>query len=198
MTGRPVRADWLRGERGALAAERILDAAERVFAEHGISATEMSHVAKAAGCSRATLYRYFESKHELRVAYMHRQTRQVARRVADSVRDIDDPGRRLVDAMLAALAQVRDTPGLAAWFTRSDSGHTAELAGASPVLRTVCATFLGDPADPDNQARARWLLRVIVSLLSAPGRDAVEERELIERFVVPVVLGSARTEGREA
>ncbi len=39
-----------------------------------------------------------------------------------------------------------------------------------------------------SDLRARWLVRVIISLLTLPGDNEKEERVLIERFVVPVVL----------
>ena len=34
----------------------------------------MNEIAKAAGCSRATLYRYFENREALHTAYVHRET----------------------------------------------------------------------------------------------------------------------------
>ncbi|MEO3784109.1 TetR/AcrR family transcriptional regulator [Actinocorallia sp. B10E7] len=179
---------WLREERTGLAAERILDAAGGVFAERGVEATEMSHIARAAGCSRATLYRYFESRQALQVAYMHRQTHRVVDDVARRLQHLTDPRERLVEAVQAALAAVRENPVLAPWFTGADSAHTAGLADASPVLQSLCAAFLGDPEDSDTQERARWLLRVILSLLSTPGRDPGDERQMVERFVVPVLL----------
>jgi len=186
-----MSGSWLGRERGELAADRILAAAERLFTERGIAATEMSQVAEAAGCSRATLYRYFDSKHALQVAYMHGRTHEVGRRVLEQVGRIDDPSARLVEAVLAALREVRETPALAAWFTRPEGGLTTELAGASPVVQSMCAAFLSDATDPDNQVRARWLVRILVSLLTAPAGDEAEERALIERFVAPVVLGPA-------
>lgn len=179
---------WLRAERTELAAERILDAAQRVFAERGVSATEMAHIAEAAGCSRATLYRYFAGKRDLHVTFMHREARRVAREVAERVAAIPDDRQRLVEAIMAAVRDVRDTPALAAWFTRPDGGHTTALASASPVVHTLCAAFFGDPADEDNRARARWVLRVVVSLLADPGGTDAEERVLVERFAVPVLL----------
>ena len=42
--------------------ERILEAAERAFAEHGFHAATMQHVAEAAGMSAGNLYRTFSSK----------------------------------------------------------------------------------------------------------------------------------------
>ena len=52
---------------------RILDAAEQVFAREGVRRTRMGHVAEAAGCSRATLYRYFATKEALVSDYALRE-----------------------------------------------------------------------------------------------------------------------------
>ena len=48
--------------------EAILAAAGRLFAEMGYEATTMDAIARAAGVSKATLYRYVTSKEELREA----------------------------------------------------------------------------------------------------------------------------------
>jgi AcrR family transcriptional regulator len=172
---------WLAEDRRELAAERILDAAGELFAEHGIGAVSMGDVARAAGCSRATLYRYFADRHELHVAYVHREARRVGGLVAADAARVRDPGKRIVTAVLAALRHVRETPSLAAWFAGGDAAATAELAQGSPVIEALGLGVLEDPL------AARWLVRVIVSLLIAPGRDAAEERALVERFVVPAL-----------
>lgn len=44
----------------------ILQAAERLFAQRGYESTTMDAIANSAGVSKATLYRYFPSKGELR------------------------------------------------------------------------------------------------------------------------------------
>ncbi|WP_278258036.1 hypothetical protein [Nocardioides convexus] len=51
----------------------------------------------------------------------------------------------------------------------------------------VEAIGLSMAADAES---ARWLVRVIVSLLTVPGADEAEERRLVERFVLPVVVAS--------
>ncbi|MCB1004812.1 MAG: helix-turn-helix transcriptional regulator, partial [Acidimicrobiales bacterium] len=68
---------WLRAERASLAAEQLLDAAGELFARDGVAAVSMADVADAAGCSRATLYRYFDGKDALRTAYVHREARRI-------------------------------------------------------------------------------------------------------------------------
>jgi AcrR family transcriptional regulator len=175
---------WLSDARGELAAERILDAAAELFASQGVAGTDMAHIAAAAGCSRATLYRYFENRRELQVAFVHREARRVGGIVAEAAR-----GGTLLDAVEAALREVRGAPALAAWFAPGEAGLTAELASSSEVIRSIVAGALGDPADPDVQLRAEWLVRVIVALLTLPSPD---ERALLERFVVPVLLNQGR------
>jgi AcrR family transcriptional regulator len=158
--------------------ERILDAAGELFERHGVNGVGMAEVAAAAGCSRATLYRYVENRHALHVAFVHRE----ARRIGASITATD-----VVDAVMAAIHEVRATPVLAAWFRAGDAGIAAELAGASAVIESLGAAFLGDPDDPDVVARACWLVRVIVSLLAVPGESEADERAMLERFVAPVV-----------
>jgi AcrR family transcriptional regulator len=52
-------------EIGTDARERILRAAERLFAEKGYAATAVHEITTAAGVNRALLYYYFEDKHSL-------------------------------------------------------------------------------------------------------------------------------------
>ena len=53
---------WLREEQADLAAEKILAGAARAFIELGVSGAGMGEIAKYAGCSRGTLYRYFKNR----------------------------------------------------------------------------------------------------------------------------------------
>ena len=63
---------WLSERRTEVAADRILDAAVEQFTRHDPGSVGMNAIAKAAGCSRATLYRYLDSREALRNAYVHR------------------------------------------------------------------------------------------------------------------------------
>ena len=177
---------WLGDERAQLAAQRILDAAAELFVEKGIAGVGMGEIAKAAGCSRATLYRYFADRGQLHIAFVHREALRVGELVAADLRGIDDPAVRLTTAVLSAVRQVRSAPTLAAWFREGDAGHSADLAQSSAVIEALGVSVAGDPA------AARWTLRVILSLLTMPGRDDADERAMVERFVVPAVV-SARS-----
>ncbi|MET7772661.1 helix-turn-helix domain-containing protein [Nocardia sp. NPDC005366] len=184
--------DWLRPTRADIAAGQILDAAAQLFVERGVTNTGMGEVAKAAGCSRATLYRYFPNRQSLRIAFVHREARRVAAAVAAEVADIAEPGDKVVAAMTASIRLVRDDPTLIAWFTAGDAGIANEIGGTSDVIEAIAAGLLADavPEDSDRSRSARWAARVIMSLLTAPGRDADDERAMLERFVAPVVVAT--------
>ncbi|MGF7123629.1 helix-turn-helix domain-containing protein [Rhodococcus sp. TAF43] len=182
---------WLQDERNEAAAGKILDAAAELFVERGVSATGMAEVAKAAGCSRATLYRYFENRRALHRAYVHREARRLGEQIAARVAPIDDARARVTEAVLLAIDEVRSTPTLAAWFGLGDAGLASELASTSEVIEVIGTAFLADVWHSDHAEtvrRARWLVRAIVSLLTVPGADAADERTMVEQFLVPVLI----------
>ena len=183
-----MASTWLADERDALATDRILDAAGELFAAQGVGPVGMAEIAAAAGCSRATVYRYFENRHVLRIAFVHREARRLGADVADQVRGLRSPQRRLVEAIAAAVEGVRSTPALAAWFAEASAGTAAELAASSEVIESLAVAFLGGQVDADTRERARWIVRVVLSLLTVPGASPAEERRLVDRFVAPVVL----------
>jgi AcrR family transcriptional regulator len=45
--------------------DAVIDAALRVIQERGLARTRTSHIARAAGCSEGSIYRYFSGKSEL-------------------------------------------------------------------------------------------------------------------------------------
>jgi AcrR family transcriptional regulator len=183
--------DWLAGQRTEAACDRILEAAAELFAQRGVEAVGMNDIARAAGCSRATLYRYYPSREALHTAYVHRHACAVNRQLAELVAGIADPQERLLAALTHALRLVRENPALAAWFTRTPIG--AQAAEDSEVVQAMTAGFLlsGAPADvAAAQRQARWLVRVLTSFLTVPGRDAEEERAMLAEFVVPRIAVS--------
>ncbi|GAB7068956.1 TetR/AcrR family transcriptional regulator [Mycobacterium hodleri] len=185
-----MSGDWLADRRSEVAADRILDAAAHLFTRSDAASVGMNDVAKAAGCSRATLYRYFENRDALYTAYVHREARRVFRELGGRVAGIADPRERLVEGVLAALEIVRENPSLSSWFVTSARPIGGDMADRSEVIDALAASFLrssGSAAD-DVERRARWLVRTMTSLLTFPGRDAEDERNMVADFVVPIVL----------
>ena len=182
---------WLVERRAEVASDRILDAASELFAQQQVSRIGMNEIAAAAGCSRATLYRYFDSRDALYLAYVHRETQRFYLKIAKALGAISDPRERLLTGLTMSIAMVRESPASSAWFSSSSAPLGGELAEQSDVIRTLVGGFLstlrpGDPAETIDR-RARWLVRMLTSLLIFPGRDADEERAMLEEFVVPVL-----------
>jgi AcrR family transcriptional regulator len=80
---RTAAKEKMRGARQALYREHILDAAERVFADHGYEAAKVVSMAAAAGVSLATIYASFETKWEIYRAVHARRTEALAEYVRD-------------------------------------------------------------------------------------------------------------------
>ncbi|MFP6655112.1 MAG: TetR/AcrR family transcriptional regulator [Myxococcota bacterium] len=188
--------EWGREDQSDLAVEKILEAADKAFTEIGVSAAGMGEIASYAGCSRGTLYRYFKNRHELHVAYAKRTALVIQRRAHDAVAKFEDPEERLVEYVLRAVAEVRNDPAAAAWFAPNVSRIESRMSRSSEVAEVLTGAFAADvPASqvagqPELRLTHRWIVRVIVSLLSDPGEDAAEERAIVERFVVPSIMST--------
>jgi AcrR family transcriptional regulator len=188
--------DWLSERRIEVAADRILDAAEELFTRHDPGSVGMNEIAKAAGCSRATLYRYFENREALRNAYVHRETYRLSDAIKEQISGITDPRERLSAGIATTLRLVRESPALSSWFATTQPPIGGEMAEHSDVITALAAAFVNSLAADDPAAlesRGRWLVRVITSLLIFPGRDVAEEQAMVEEFVVPIVVPVEQT-----
>ena len=76
--------------------ERILDAAERVFARRGFFASRVSEIAKDAGVADGTIYLYFKSKDELLISLFEERMKQVNEALAAAI-----AGKRPVEQLRA-------------------------------------------------------------------------------------------------
>lgn len=189
-----MNSAWLREEQPERAAERILTAAERAFAEVGVSGAGMAKIAELAGCSRGTLYRYFKSRQDLQRAYVEKATREIGARIERDLASIDDPEQRIVEGILRSVREVRRRPGTAAWFEPGATGLAVQMSRGSELVEALARAFwlraLGANAQrAEVRQRARFVVRIIVSLLAMPGSSEAEERALVERFVAPALLG---------
>jgi AcrR family transcriptional regulator len=187
-----MAGDWLAASRSEVAADKILDAAAELFAKRDAAAVGMNEIARAAGCSRATLYRYFDNREALHTAFVNREAYRLHRELSEQVRGLTDPGERLIAGVTTALRMVRSSPALASWFAKTEPPIGGEMAEQSEVINTLTAAFVNS-LGPDDRAvverRARWLVRVITSLLVFPGADDADEKQMLREFVVPIVVG---------
>jgi AcrR family transcriptional regulator len=111
--------------------ERILLAARDLFHRHGLRGVGVETIAEAAGTNKMTLYRHFDSKDDLIIAYL----RGIAAEVDEMWRDFE-----------------RDHPGdmqaqLKAWLVRAEECVTADDRGCD------LANAAGELTDDDHPGR---------------------------------------------
>lgn len=104
-----------RGERSDKR-ERILAAAERVFARCGFFAARVSEIAKDAGVADGTIYLYFKSKDDLLISLFEARMKQVNAVLREAIAGAPGPGQ-LRAFIRAYLRLVHDEPGAAEVLT---------------------------------------------------------------------------------
>jgi AcrR family transcriptional regulator len=180
------RDDWLvGGDRRAIAAERIYDAATDLIARGGLDAFDIDKLASRVNCSRATIYRHAGGKAQIRDAVVNRAAARTIDSVRSAVENLSGP-ERIVSAITLALELIRSDP-LAQLLSSSmhGVGEMAWLTG-SPMLAAVAGDLTG-LTDRDPQS-AQWIVRVVLSLMYWPAGDSHAERQLVQRFVAPAFI----------
>ncbi|MGN6109004.1 MAG: TetR/AcrR family transcriptional regulator [Kofleriaceae bacterium] len=96
--------------------ERILSAAERVFARRGFFAARVSEIAKDAGVADGTIYLYFKSKDDLLISLFETRMKQVNAVLAETIASAP-PQEQLRAFIHAYLRLVHDEPAAAEVLT---------------------------------------------------------------------------------
>lgn len=99
-----VRRSPRRTSGGAATRERIVDAAERLFAERGFSGVSMPAIAAAAGITAGAIYKHFEGKEELFFS--------IVRRAVEAAPTMKEAEGRTGAAALASIVAAYTTTGL--------------------------------------------------------------------------------------
>lgn len=84
----------------------LLDAAERVFGERGVSRTSLADIARAAGVTRGAVYWHFKDKLDLFNAMMERVTLPLESELAGAAEAPGDPIDTLMTRLLRSLQQI--------------------------------------------------------------------------------------------
>ena len=103
-------------ERSGDKRDRILSAAERIFARHGFYAAKVSDVAKEAGVADGTIYLYFKNKDDLLISLFERRMHDVNARLR-TVIEGKLPAARLRAFVQTYLQLVHDEPAAAEVLT---------------------------------------------------------------------------------
>jgi len=141
--------------------DRLLDAAERVFQQHGVSRTSLNEIAAAAGVTRGAIYWHFRDKADLFNAMMERVTlplEETARRSSDPV--LEDPVEHVRRTWLEALTRMVADPQMRRVFEIATHKveYVAELQAVRERHLAVRNDCLGHVQRGLNQAMRRGQL----------------------------------------
>ena len=92
--------------------EEILDAATRLFAQHGYANTDTQLLADELHVGKGTLYRYFGSKQELFLAAVDRGMRKLCEHIDACVETVEDPPERIARVVHSYLGFFAEHPEL--------------------------------------------------------------------------------------
>jgi AcrR family transcriptional regulator len=182
--------------------ERLLDAAEECLQQFGPQKTSMEDVARAAGMSRATVYRYFENRDALLLGVASRQAANLAADAMSYLARFDNISDWLVEGLLYTLRELPKRPVFASLVTSLDSrsgttlflGSNAMVEIGVNVLQPMFDMAKGQGVvreDLDLHLLIEWLLRVLWTYLNAPSQVATDEegmRRLFKMMLIPTVL----------
>jgi TetR/AcrR family fatty acid metabolism transcriptional regulator len=172
--------------------DRILDAAEKIFARDGFFAAKVADVAKDAGVADGTIYLYFKSKDDLLISLFESRMERVIGTLAAAIATVPTAHGTLLALIKTYVGLVKDQPSTAEIMTvelrqsskfmkEYDNPKFAELLRliAGIVADGQAAGELGDAIPP--AIAARMIFGVLDELATAwllsrdagsPGRAA--------------------------
>lgn len=182
--------------------ERLLDAAEACLARFGIAKTTAEDVARAAGLSRATIYRQFGSRDGLIAAVTTREAERCAAAAIEHLRRFDDIGDWIVEGILFCLRDIPARPLLVQLGGRAEFVAASRVVLRSDRMRTLGSDVLrplferarasGRLVDDfDLDEFSEWVLRALMSFLavrSSVHRDEAGLRGMLRRMLLPAIL----------
>jgi TetR/AcrR family acrAB operon transcriptional repressor len=192
----------------AITREQLLDAAERVFREHGVTRTSLAEVAAAAGVTRGAVYWHFKDKADLFEAMCERATLPLDALLSDAaLGPCSDPLAALRELSIAVLHTLANDPRAQAVFEvifhkTELTGELAAIAGERERERCQClenveglvrqAVTVGQlPDDTDTALTARLLHDCVAGLMRewVLDKSAYDLAERAPDFVDAILAG---------
>ena len=112
--------------RGQAVTDKILDTAERLFYTQGYNNTGINQIIEEADIAKNSLYKHFDSKTELMLAYLQRLHQRWFERLEAAVNKVSDPKEKLLTVFVyqGERQQVREFGGCPFTKANSDAGSS--------------------------------------------------------------------------
>jgi TetR/AcrR family transcriptional regulator, acrAB operon repressor len=155
----------------------ILDAAEHLFSERGVSRTSLEDIAQAAGVTRGAIYWHFKDKSDLFAGMVNRVTLPMEAMVARaSDESVEDPIASLKACAVTCLKRTATDPQVQRVFdvVTHKCEYLGEMAGVNNRISAVQKGCVDRAERTIRNAIKRGLLPATVNpRLAAVGLDAM-------------------------
>jgi AcrR family transcriptional regulator len=191
--------------RGVKSRELVLDAAERVMAEHGFEAATVARVVEEAGIPLSSVYHYYGSKDGILLAVMERGAERFFADLPDWDRRTGRPAQHLARIISATIRTLERHPNflrllivLAAQPPDGDGGEIRAVIGrirdqALALLRgQIGLAFGDDPDSPATDQLARFALAAIDGAFVASQADSAVGLEQLLAPLAPALVAARR------
>ncbi|MGO9193297.1 MAG: TetR/AcrR family transcriptional regulator [Streptosporangiaceae bacterium] len=200
-----ARTEVTPNRRGVRSRELVLDAAERVMAEHGFEAATLARVVEEAGIPMSSVYHYFGSKDGILLAVMERGADRFFADLPDLTRRPGRPAQHLARVVSAAARTLQRHPDflrlLIVFAAQPPAAGQGEIQAvvrrvrehALELLRErIAAAFGDDPQSPVTGQLARFALAAIDGAFVAGQTDREATLESLLQPLAPSLVASRR------
>ncbi|MDD5168290.1 MAG: TetR/AcrR family transcriptional regulator [Syntrophales bacterium] len=181
----------------------IVDAAERVFAVKPFSKVSIRDIAREAGISHASIYRYFPDQQSLFVEAFLRGAKEIVQFLAEMIR-ISDGGdiEKVSEAYLAYLINNDQYFRMMTHFMLDGSLSAAMIENLNAAERQIFDQFdimfrkmkAAEPVRPLSHAFFAALNGILITFRNYPGRSKEEVHQHMQHIAAVIALKFLVTE----
>lgn len=152
-------------QRGQAVIDKILDTAERLFYDQGYNSTGINQVIEEANIAKGSLYKHFESKTDLMIAYLERFHQDWFKRLKSDIEKVSDPKKKLL-----------------AVFDYYREGQKIGDYGGCPLIKANNEAGRSNPAILAEIQKAKKRLKKFIGQLVAESghKQVLSDKELTE------------------
>ncbi|ANZ23877.1 MULTISPECIES: TetR/AcrR family transcriptional regulator [Rhodococcus] len=181
---------------------QILEATETAFQRYGVVKTTMDDVAKEAGVSRPTIYRYFRDRDTLIAAVIEVRSRRLFDQARAYLRKRKTFAEQVVDGLIFLVDRGRKDPIIRLIVSPEHMDMATALLGSSGLAKRLTHEMwapLMDEARERGEVRegvsddeiAEWITLVeliLVGRMDFDQGDDADHRRLLTKFMLPGIV----------
>lgn len=202
-----ARPEVVPNRRGLRSRELVLDAAERVMAEHGFEAATLARVVEEAGIPMSSVYHYFGSKDGILLAVMERGAERFFADLPDPDQRLADPAEHLGRVVLTAVRSLDRHPSFlrllivfAVQPPRAGNGEVDAVVGRvremalKRLRKQIAIAFDDNPSSSTTDRLARFALAAFDGAFVAHQTDpGVTLEQILEPLASALVAARRAT-----